>query len=97
MNDTMKLLFTHILTKFNNLQYLNICSNSVVYKRIAIDMSPLIVTSSTLLELHVSLHDLTDCLYLLDGRFKQLHTLFVQIDRITSSSLTMDNKVNYFD
>jgi hypothetical protein len=97
IKDAIKLVFTNILTKFTNLQYLNICSNSIVYKRMTVEMPPLTVISSTLLELHICLEDITDCLCLLDGRFNQLHTLYVKMYFISSSPLTMNNKVHYFD
>jgi len=59
-------------------------------------MSPPTVISSTFLELHVSLKNFSDCLYLLDGRFNQLCVLHVNISTITRSRLTINNKVDYF-
>ncbi|CAF3946146.1 unnamed protein product [Rotaria sp. Silwood2] len=50
------------------------------------------VVSSTLLELHVYLDTFTDCLYLLDEQFNQLHTLDVNIDVILSSRFTNNNQ-----
>ncbi|CAF1527838.1 unnamed protein product [Rotaria magnacalcarata] len=35
--------------------------------------------SSTLVKLNVSVHNFDDCLYLLDGRFNQLHTFYVDL------------------
>ena len=55
------------------------------------------VTSSNLLELHISLGCLMDCLYLFDGRFDKLHTVHINISSIFSSDRTVDNQVNYFD
>ncbi|CAF3798493.1 unnamed protein product, partial [Rotaria sordida] len=43
-------------------------------------------------ELHVKLRNFTDCLYLLDGRFDSLQKLFVDIHRILSSQIIIDNK-----
>ncbi|CAF4022631.1 unnamed protein product, partial [Rotaria sordida] len=43
-------------------------------------------------ELHVKLRNFTDCLYLLDGRFDSLEKLFVDIHRILSSQIIIDNK-----
>ena len=40
--------------------------------------------SSTLLELHINVYLFDDCLYLLDGRLNQLHTLFVNVYDISS-------------
>ncbi|UJR12634.1 hypothetical protein I4U23_016809 [Adineta vaga] len=53
---------------------------------------PATIFSSTLLELHVSLIDLTDCLYLLDGRFSQLHTLRVKTVHDHSTHTILNNK-----
>ncbi|CAF1440394.1 unnamed protein product [Adineta steineri] len=43
-------------------------------------------------QLYVCLSDLTDCLYLLDGRFSQLHTLRVYIVCEKSTRVIIDNK-----
>jgi hypothetical protein len=53
------------------------------------------VFSSNLLELHINLEHFTDCLYLLDGRFNQLCTLYVNISVIILSHVVI-NQVNYF-
>ncbi|CAF3393366.1 unnamed protein product [Rotaria sp. Silwood2] len=55
-------------------------------------MSPPIVISSNLLELHVHVVCFTDCLHLLDGRFNQLHTFHVDISFISSDTLTINNE-----
>ena len=65
-------------------------------QRLSFDNSPPNIFSSTLLELQVSLNDLTDCLYLLDGRFSHLHTLRVYTVYNISTNVTISNKVNYF-
>ncbi|CAF3857448.1 unnamed protein product [Rotaria sordida] len=54
-------------------------------------MSPSTVLSSNLLELHVHVLNFADCLYLLDGRFNQLHTFHVNISYISSNTLTINN------
>ncbi len=82
---------------FPNLQYLNFCPSSIFYQRLSFGVSPPTIISSTLLELRVCLHDFTDCLHLLDGRFNQLHTLHVYILFIFSSDTTINNEVDYFD
>ncbi len=63
------------------------------YQRLSFNEFPT-VASSTLLELHVCLRYFDDCLYLLDGRFNQLHTFCVDLKHIVSSGLTI-NKVDY--
>ena len=60
---------------FTNLQSLSFGPSSNCYQRFSFDMPFPTVTSSNLLELHILVHDFKDLLYLLDGRFNQLHTL----------------------
>ncbi|CAF4366289.1 unnamed protein product [Rotaria magnacalcarata] len=50
--------------------------------------------SSTLLELHVTVNNFDDCLYLLDERFNQLHTFYVNVADIQSSQQTINNMEN---
>jgi hypothetical protein len=61
-------------------------------------MSPLIINSSTLLELHVTINDLSVCFHLLDGRFDQLRVLYVITEDIFDYPLplTNNNQVDYF-
>ena len=87
-------LFTQILTTFINLQYLKLLPFSVGHQSLRFDMSSSTVFSSNLMELHLNLEHFTDCLYLLNGRFNQLHTLYVNISVIIPSSLVI-NQVNF--
>ncbi len=75
---------------------LNICPSSLWFQYLSFDKSPPTVISSTLLELYVGLNKFSDCLYLLDGRFNQLHTFHVNIEFITSSRSIINSKVQYF-
>jgi hypothetical protein len=88
-------IFTHIFNTFNNLRCLYFGLSSFYYQRLSFDTVPLHVISTNLLKLYVSLHTLNDCLYLLDGRFNQLHTLDANIYSIRSSHLTNNNEVGY--
>ncbi|CAF4520178.1 unnamed protein product, partial [Rotaria sp. Silwood2] len=78
--EKIRLLFKRMCDTFTNLQYLNFgpyllnCSQQLSYA-----LCPPTVFSSTLLELHVNLQDYIDCIYLLDRRFNQLHTLYVYL------------------
>lgn len=94
-HDVSRIVFTHVLTTFSNLRYLKIGPSLTWYHGISFGISPPSLFSSTLLELHVSLISFTDCLYLLDGRFDQLHTLHVNIPKIAASTSTIKNEVNY--
>jgi hypothetical protein len=103
IDSVIKCAFTHILTMFTNLKYLNFGESVRSDQRLSFYLSPPSVISSTLLELHVSLEYFSDCLYLLDGRFNQLHTLYVYISKILfsdnrySEKIKMIKKVNNFD
>ncbi|CAF4694615.1 unnamed protein product, partial [Rotaria sp. Silwood2] len=77
--DANTRIFTHILNTFINLQYLKFHSSFVSSQRISFGYSPPTVFSSTLLELHVKVVSVDDCLYLLDGRFNQLRTFYVDV------------------
>ncbi|CAF1325904.1 unnamed protein product [Rotaria sordida] len=77
--DMCTFLFTYIITTFTNLQYLNFDTSFLCHQRISFIKSSPTVYSSTLLIMHVKVNYLNDCLDLLDGRFNQLHTLYVTI------------------
>ncbi len=50
--------------------------------------------SSTLTTLKVLVENFDDCLYLLDGRLDSLSTLIIKLDKISSTSTTIDNTVS---
>ena len=76
-------IFQRIFTVFTNLKYLILYESS--YKncvRLNFDDYHLLhlnFRSSTLLYLDIKVQSFDDCLYLLDGRFNQLHTLIVDL------------------
>ena len=88
-------LLTRIFTVFTNLTYLNLNK----FTRIDIDRPnvsiPTTFSSSTLVELHINVSLFDDCLYLLDGRFSQLRTLFVNVSDIVPLQSSLSNKVTY--
>ncbi|CAM4803619.1 unnamed protein product [Rotaria magnacalcarata] len=88
------IIFERIITIFTNLQYLNFCPSSIWYSRISLKGFTANLASTTLLELHVTLNNFNGCLYLLDGRFNQLHTLYVYVADIQSSRQTINNMEN---
>ncbi len=94
--DLDTLMFTHILNTFTNLQCLNFDSFFLCYQRISFCSSSPTVFSSTLLELRVKVMNVQDCLYLLDGRFSQLQTFFVDIGISSSRSVLIINKVCFY-
>ncbi|CAF0992612.1 unnamed protein product [Adineta steineri] len=85
--DENIVLFTHIFNTFTNLQVLNVGPLSIWNQYLSFRISPPTVISSTLLELYVGLVDFSDCLYLLDGRFSQLHTFHVNMEHTTLRSI----------
>ncbi|CAF1458841.1 unnamed protein product [Rotaria sordida] len=79
IQDINTFIYTQIFTMFSNLQCLNFGSSCSGYHILSFGISTSDVFSSTLLELHVVVDSYKDCLYLLDGRFNQLHTFYVTI------------------
>ena len=97
IKDENTIMFTNLFTMFTNLQYLKFNSSSINPQYISFEISPPILISSTLLELHVRVTIFDDCLYLLDGRFDQLRAFYVYISWIRySSHLRSNNMVHCF-
>ncbi|CAF3169754.1 unnamed protein product [Rotaria sp. Silwood2] len=88
--DTVVNICDYILNVFTNLIYLILYESS--YKnRVPLffdDPPPPTFRSSTLLKLSVRLKCFGDCLYLLDGRFNQLHTLYVVLVNLHRTELS---------
>lgn len=83
--------FAYILTTFTSILHLKFYES---YPGVLFDDRPS-VFSSTLTELHIDVHCLDDCLYLLDGQLNQLQTLFVKIRLIFPLRAPINNKVIY--
>ncbi|CAF4097701.1 unnamed protein product, partial [Rotaria sordida] len=82
---TLANIFSNILLNFTNLLHLkfySLCDYNGAYLSF-VNQSPMFF-SSTLVELHINVYYFDDCLYLLDGRLHQLHTLFVRVFHILS-------------
>ncbi|CAF3150249.1 unnamed protein product [Rotaria sp. Silwood2] len=97
-SDIMNIVCTHILTMFNNLICLKFHPYSDIHvasdERLSFSLKePPTFFSSSLMELHINVEDFTDCLYLLDGRFKQLHTFYVNVHVFFSPTQAIINKV----
>ena len=98
--DTMNIVCTYVSTMFTNLICLKFHPYSDVYissfERLSFaSMETTKFFSSSLMELHINVDEFTDCLYLLDGRFKQLHTFYVTVQYFMSPSTAIINKVDY--
>ncbi|CAF3824773.1 unnamed protein product [Rotaria sp. Silwood1] len=76
---------------FPNLQYLNFGRSSIYDERLSFGLRASTVISTNLLELHVCLNTFDDCLYLLDGHFNQLHTLYVYLSVIGDLNKRVNN------
>lgn len=88
-------IFTQMFTVFTNLRYLNFDPRLNYQERLSIDPQCPKFFCSTLRELHVNLDDFKTCLYLLDGRFNQLDTFYVNITSIEFSNPKIINEVGY--
>ncbi|CAF3385394.1 unnamed protein product [Rotaria socialis] len=76
---------------FPNLQYFHF-DPFLCYHRISFWSSPSAGFSSTVCELRVKVMYTEDCLYLLDGRFNQLRTFFVNIGSLATHAALKINK-----
>ncbi len=87
--------FAHIFNVFNNLQCLYFGLSLSCRQELSF-IVPQRVISTNLLKLFVCLQTFDDCLYLLDGRFNQLHTFQANISFIFSSRLSKEDEVGLF-
>ncbi|CAF3716482.1 unnamed protein product [Rotaria socialis] len=90
--EIIRFIFTHLCAMFTNLRYLNFGPSLSKCQQLSLGTSSLAVVSSTISELHICVPCFMDCLYLLDGRFNQLHTLYVYITFIYVPQETINNK-----
>ncbi|CAF3298072.1 unnamed protein product [Rotaria socialis] len=80
IKDINIFIFTQIFKMFKNLQYFKFNPfDDSHYDRLTFRESRPNILSSTLLVLRVVVDFYEDCLYLLDGRFNQLNTIYVTI------------------
>ncbi|CAF3909154.1 unnamed protein product [Rotaria sp. Silwood1] len=92
IEDINIFIFIQIFSIFKKLQHLNFSpSASTDYHLLKFGVSPPNIVSSTLLDLWVIVDSYEDCLYLLDGRFNRLRTLYVTICSSNVSALPMVN------
>lgn len=93
LEDMVLIILSYVFGVFHNIQYLKFGSSSVFCPRVTFYTPPVYIYSSTLLELHIKLERFTDCLYLCDGRFEQLHTFHVNVYRIQDCRLNINTMV----
>ncbi|CAF5105652.1 unnamed protein product, partial [Rotaria sp. Silwood1] len=94
--STMTNICNHIFTVFINLNHLIFYDAS--YKnnvRLLFNIPSPSFSSSSLLVLNIKVQTFDVCLYLLDGRFEQLRTLYIELAKIFSPSGEIENQVNF--
>ncbi|CAF4358214.1 unnamed protein product, partial [Rotaria sp. Silwood2] len=91
--NTVARILIYILNMFKNLYYLNFQTSFVCDEQLSLNELSLRkqIFSETLLELFISVQNFDDCIYLFDGRFNKLHTIYINVSIIHSNQL-IDNK-----
>ncbi|CAF0814612.1 unnamed protein product [Rotaria sordida] len=97
-SDQLPVIFTSIFEMFTNLDYLNFTANSIDHQQLSFEISsPPSIVSANVLKLIINVDSFNDCLYVLDGRFENLHTLCIRISRIHSDEIIRNNKEILFN
>jgi hypothetical protein len=96
MRTVYSAIFAKILTIFTNLRCLKFNLSSSYRDAVLFYLTLETAISSTLLELHVSVVEMRDCLHLLDGRFDQLRILNVTVNRVLSWLCDIEYEVDFF-
>ncbi|CAF1472478.1 unnamed protein product [Rotaria sordida] len=87
-----------IFTMFINLTYLHFCLKDICQYP-PTSFFGLVSTTcypSNIIHLNVRVRNFNDCLCLLDGHLCQLQTFIVEVDKIITTSMTINNSVKYF-
>ena len=96
MGDIYSIIFIRILTIFTNLRCLKFNPSSSFRDVALFHIKSKTAISSTLLELHVSVEKMENCLDILDGRFDQLRILYVTVYIGFPWLFNVEHKVGYF-
>ncbi|CAM4847795.1 unnamed protein product, partial [Rotaria magnacalcarata] len=92
MGGICSIMFSKMFTIFTNLRCLKFNPSSSVCNALSLNMTPETDISLTLLELHITVSDMEECLYILDGRFDQLRIFYVTCYSVLSCSLNIEHK-----
>ncbi|CAF1150043.1 unnamed protein product [Rotaria sordida] len=86
-------VLTNILTMFTNLTYLHFCLKDICHypPTSFIDLVSTTCYPSNIIHLNVRVRNFNDCLCLLDGRLYQLQTFIVEVDKINTTSMTINH------
>ena len=93
---TLKSICSFIFSVFLNLTHLIFYESS--YKKIVrllFDSPTPKISSSTLMVLNIKVQSFHVCLYLLDGRFNQLQTFFIELANIHIPDQEIENQVSF--
>jgi hypothetical protein len=96
MRTIYSIIFEKILTIFTHLRCLTFNPSSSDRDAVLFYLTHETAISSTLLELHVSVVEMRDCLDILDGRFDQLRILYVTVYSILPWLTEIEHEVGYF-
>lgn len=81
------------MTIFPKLKFLHYHSSNICFQYISFQELPTSLFSSTLLELHIRVCTIGDCLHLLDGGFNQLRVFKITIES-SIRSISRQSKVD---
>jgi hypothetical protein len=97
LKDYTRNVYAHILNFCKNLKHLNIIAPSVAsYPGLSLCHLPSTTFFSLILtHLCINVNTFDDCLYVLDGRLKQLTTFIVTVYFIDESLSIVHNMVSY--
>ena len=75
-------IYNRIFILCTNLKYLDLDFNdfSLSFEPLLTGLPSTTCCSSSIVHLRIKMHNIDDCLYLLDGRLSQLHTLIIKLD-----------------
>jgi hypothetical protein len=87
--DTYRRIF-HLLS---NLKYLDldVYNNCIFRASLLRDLPSTTCSSSTITYLRIKLHNIDDCLHLLDGRLNRLHSFLVKLNFVHDPALLRRN------
>jgi hypothetical protein len=77
-------IYNRIFGLFTNLKYLDLDGDDTyaLSRPLLTDLTSTRCYSSSIVHLRIKMQNIDDCLYLLDGRLSQLHTLIINLDYI---------------
>ncbi|UJR29391.1 hypothetical protein I4U23_010603 [Adineta vaga] len=86
-------IYNRIFILCTNLKYLDLdgTDNSFFSQSLLTGLPLTICSSSSIVHLRIKMHNINDCLYLLDGRRSQLQTLIVNLDYVIDPQLIRRN------